>query len=75
VEPRQVFQSGANYRQHVIDLEVAHRSPDDPRTVEEARAEIAAIMELGMSTVHDRYNAALKQLRHALEKPCPTKTD
>lgn len=45
VEPRQVFQSGANYRQHVIDLEVAHRSPDDPRTDEEARAEIAAIMD------------------------------
>ncbi|MEV7886659.1 fumarylacetoacetate hydrolase family protein [Streptomyces sp. NPDC002817] len=45
VEPRQVFQSGANYRQHVIDLEVAHRSPDDPRTVEEARAEIAEIMD------------------------------
>ncbi|MFF7391778.1 fumarylacetoacetate hydrolase family protein [Streptomyces scabiei] len=45
VEPRQIFQSGANYRQHVIDLEVAHRSPDDPRTVEEARAEIAAIMD------------------------------
>jgi 2-keto-4-pentenoate hydratase/2-oxohepta-3-ene-1,7-dioic acid hydratase in catechol pathway len=45
VEPRQVFQSGANYRQHVIDLEVAHRAPDDPRTVEEARAEIAAVMD------------------------------
>ncbi|MEV1078361.1 fumarylacetoacetate hydrolase family protein [Streptomyces sp. NPDC050211] len=45
VEPRQVFQSGANYRQHVIDLEVAHRSCDDPRTVEEARAEIAAVMD------------------------------
>ncbi|BBC31804.1 Hydrolase [Streptomyces graminofaciens] len=45
VAPRQVFQSGANYRQHVIDLEVAHRSPDDPRTVEEARAEIAAVMD------------------------------
>jgi 2-keto-4-pentenoate hydratase/2-oxohepta-3-ene-1,7-dioic acid hydratase in catechol pathway len=45
LEPRQVFQSGANYRQHVIDLEVAHRSPDDPRTVEEARAEIAAVMD------------------------------
>ncbi|WUG76702.1 fumarylacetoacetate hydrolase family protein [Streptomyces sp. NBC_00457] len=45
VEPRQVFQSGANYRQHVIDLELAHRAPDDPRTVEEARAEIAAIMD------------------------------
>ncbi|WP_417199058.1 fumarylacetoacetate hydrolase family protein [Streptomyces stelliscabiei] len=45
VAPRQIFQSGANYRQHVIDLEVAHRAPDDPRTVEEARAEIAAIMD------------------------------
>ncbi|MFI1031281.1 fumarylacetoacetate hydrolase family protein [Streptomyces sp. NPDC020951] len=45
VVPRQVFQSGANYRQHVIDLEVAHRTPDDPRTVEEARAEIAVIMD------------------------------
>jgi 2-keto-4-pentenoate hydratase/2-oxohepta-3-ene-1,7-dioic acid hydratase in catechol pathway len=45
VEPRQVFQSGANYRQHVIDLEVAHRAPDDPRTVEEARTEIAAVMD------------------------------
>jgi 2-keto-4-pentenoate hydratase/2-oxohepta-3-ene-1,7-dioic acid hydratase in catechol pathway len=45
LEPRQIFQSGANYRQHVIDLEVAHRSPDDPRTVAEARAEVAAIMD------------------------------
>ncbi|WP_326575355.1 fumarylacetoacetate hydrolase family protein [Streptomyces sp. NBC_00481] len=45
VEPRQIFQSGANYRQHVIDLEVAHRSPDDPRSVAEARAEIAAVMD------------------------------
>ncbi|RPE46747.1 2-keto-4-pentenoate hydratase/2-oxohepta-3-ene-1,7-dioic acid hydratase in catechol pathway [Streptomyces sp. Ag109_O5-1] len=45
VEPRQVFQSGANYRQHVIDLEVAHRSAADPRTVEEARAEVAAVMD------------------------------
>ncbi|MFG2800855.1 fumarylacetoacetate hydrolase family protein [Streptomyces pseudovenezuelae] len=45
VEPRQIFQSGANYRQHVIDLEVAHRSADDPRTVEEARAEVAAVMD------------------------------
>ncbi|WP_435241641.1 fumarylacetoacetate hydrolase family protein [Streptomyces cucumeris] len=45
VEPRQIFQSGANYRQHVIDLEVAHRAPDDPRTEEEARQEIAAVMD------------------------------
>ncbi|WP_340384119.1 fumarylacetoacetate hydrolase family protein [Streptomyces sp. SS7] len=45
VEPRQVFQSGANYRQHVIDLAVAHRSPDDPRTVEAARVEFAEAMD------------------------------
>ncbi len=45
VQPRQIFQAGANYRQHVIDLEVAHRSPDDPRSPEQARAEIAAVMD------------------------------
>jgi len=45
VRPRQVFQAGANYRQHVIDLELAHRAPDDPRTEEQARAEIAKIMD------------------------------
>lgn len=45
VEPRQVFQSGANYRQHVIDLHVAHRDTSDGRTEEEARAEAAEIMD------------------------------
>lgn len=45
VEPRQVFQSGANYRQHVIDLHVAHRAPDDDRSEEERRAEAAGIMD------------------------------
>jgi 2-keto-4-pentenoate hydratase/2-oxohepta-3-ene-1,7-dioic acid hydratase in catechol pathway len=45
VEPRQVFQSGANYRRHVIDLHVAHRAPDDTRTVEEVREEAAAVMD------------------------------
>ena len=45
VQPRQVFQAGANYRQHVIDLEVAHRGPDDPRSPQQARAEIAAVMD------------------------------
>ncbi|MFC8857726.1 hydrolase, partial [Streptomyces sp. NPDC057144] len=39
VEPRQVLQSGANYRQHVIDLHVAHRAPGDDRPEEERRAE------------------------------------
>ncbi|MEZ3179501.1 fumarylacetoacetate hydrolase family protein [Streptomyces pimonensis] len=45
VEPRQVFQSGANYRQHVIDLHVAHRAPGDDRPVKERRAEAAKIMD------------------------------
>ncbi|MFC8009040.1 fumarylacetoacetate hydrolase family protein [Streptomyces cinereoruber] len=45
IDPRQVFQSGANYRQHVIDLHVAHRDPSDGRSEEEARAEAAEIMD------------------------------
>lgn len=45
VEPRQVLQSGANYRQHVIDLHVAHRAPGDDRPDEERRAEAAEIMD------------------------------
>ncbi|MFI6896841.1 fumarylacetoacetate hydrolase family protein [Streptomyces sp. NPDC050256] len=45
VEPRQIFQSGANYRQHVIDLHVAHRAPNDARSEEERRAEAAEIMD------------------------------
>ncbi|MFF1696379.1 fumarylacetoacetate hydrolase family protein [Streptomyces sp. NPDC058257] len=45
VEPRQVFQSGANYRQHVIDLHVAHRAPGDDRPKDERRAEAAKIMD------------------------------
>ncbi|MFE3518235.1 fumarylacetoacetate hydrolase family protein [Streptomyces sp. NPDC059166] len=45
LEPRQVFQSGANYRQHVIDLHVAHRAPGDDRPEEERRAEAAEIMD------------------------------
>ncbi|WP_030253857.1 fumarylacetoacetate hydrolase family protein [Streptomyces violens] len=45
VTPRQVFQSGANYRQHVIDLHVAHRAPGDDRPEEERRAEAAEIMD------------------------------
>ncbi|MFF3409593.1 fumarylacetoacetate hydrolase family protein [Streptomyces sp. NPDC002742] len=45
VEPRQVFQSGANYRQHVIDLHVAHRAPGDDRSEAERRAEAAEIMD------------------------------
>ncbi|MFM9441072.1 fumarylacetoacetate hydrolase family protein [Streptomyces acidiscabies] len=45
VEPRQVFQSGANYRQHVIDLHVAHKAPGDDRSEDERRAEAAEIMD------------------------------
>jgi 2-keto-4-pentenoate hydratase/2-oxohepta-3-ene-1,7-dioic acid hydratase in catechol pathway len=45
VVPRQVFQSGANYRQHVIDLHVAHRAPGDDRPEEERRAEAAELMD------------------------------
>jgi RNA polymerase sigma-70 factor (ECF subfamily) len=37
-----------------------------------AFAEIAEIMHLGVSTVHDRYKAALGELRSVLEQPCPT---
>ncbi|QFG21289.1 fumarylacetoacetate hydrolase family protein [Actinomadura sp. WMMB 499] len=45
VDPRQVFQSGANYRQHVIDLHVAHGDPADDRPAEARRAEAAEIMD------------------------------
>jgi RNA polymerase sigma factor (sigma-70 family) len=38
-------------------------------------AEIAEVMHLGVSTVHDRYKAALGELRSALEQPCPTKSN
>jgi 2,4-didehydro-3-deoxy-L-rhamnonate hydrolase len=45
VEPRQVLQTGANYRTHVIDLEVGHMAADDPRSKEQARAETARMMD------------------------------
>jgi RNA polymerase sigma-70 factor (ECF subfamily) len=38
-------------------------------------AQIAEIVQLSVSTVHERYGAALKQMRNALEKPCKSKTD
>ncbi|MGI5169067.1 fumarylacetoacetate hydrolase family protein [Spirillospora sp. CA-253888] len=44
VEPRQVFQSGANYRTHVVDLAVAHE-PEGGRPAERVRAETAAMMD------------------------------
>ncbi|GHC79335.1 hydrolase [Nocardiopsis terrae] len=44
VQPRQILQSGANYRTHVIDLAVAHE-PEDGRPAEQVRAEVAAMMD------------------------------
>ncbi|GLY88830.1 fumarylacetoacetate hydrolase family protein [Actinoallomurus iriomotensis] len=44
VEPRQILQSGANYRTHVIDLAVAHE-PEGGRPAEQVRAETAAMMD------------------------------
>jgi 2-keto-4-pentenoate hydratase/2-oxohepta-3-ene-1,7-dioic acid hydratase in catechol pathway len=45
VEPRQVVQAGANYRTHVIDLAVKHAELRAGQTVEEVRAEVAAMMD------------------------------
>ncbi|GAA1943001.1 fumarylacetoacetate hydrolase family protein [Microbacterium deminutum] len=45
VEPRQVLQAGANYRQHVIDLVVAGLTQDQTRTPEEARVFAAKMMD------------------------------
>ncbi|WP_225438814.1 fumarylacetoacetate hydrolase family protein [Candidatus Frankia nodulisporulans] len=45
VEPRQIFQAGANYRTHVIDIAVAHHDPSDGRTTEQVRADAAAEMD------------------------------
>ncbi|MFG1681221.1 fumarylacetoacetate hydrolase family protein [Nonomuraea sp. NPDC049269] len=44
VEPRQILQSGANYRTHVIDLAVAHE-PAGGRPAEQVRAEVGAMMD------------------------------
>ncbi len=44
VEPRQILQSGANYRTHVIDLAVAHE-PANGRPAAQVRAETAAMMD------------------------------
>ena len=45
VEPRQVLQTGANYRTHVIDLVAAGRVKEDPRPIEELRAWAADMMD------------------------------
>ncbi|PPF43317.1 hydrolase [Pseudoclavibacter sp. AY1F1] len=45
VEPRQVLQTGANYRTHVIDLVAAGRAKNDPRPIEELRDWAAEMMD------------------------------
>ncbi|SHM90182.1 fumarylacetoacetate hydrolase family protein [Cryptosporangium aurantiacum] len=45
LEPGQILQSGANYRQHVIDLVAAERESAHGATPEEARADAAAMMD------------------------------
>jgi 2,4-diketo-3-deoxy-L-fuconate hydrolase len=45
VEPRQVLQAGANYRQHVIELVAAGLTQDGSRTPDEARAFAAEMMD------------------------------
>ena len=45
VQPRQIFQSGANYRTHVMDLAVAARKPGDTRSDDEVRGEIGRLQD------------------------------
>ena len=45
VEPRQVLQAGANYREHVIELVAAGLTQDQSRTPDEARAFAAEMMD------------------------------
>ncbi|WES63322.1 fumarylacetoacetate hydrolase family protein [Microbacter sp. GSS18] len=45
VEPRQVLQAGANYREHVIELVAAGLTNNSDRTPEEARAFAANLMD------------------------------
>lgn len=45
VEPRQVLQAGANYREHVIELVAAGLTSNSDRTPDEARAFAAAMMD------------------------------
>jgi RNA polymerase sigma factor (sigma-70 family) len=82
-ERQELFESGAETR---IDAATAKAwleqlSPEHREVVmlriwgDITFGEIAVIMDLGLSTVHDRYKAALRQLRSALEQPCKTKTN
>jgi RNA polymerase sigma-70 factor (ECF subfamily) len=70
----------------VIDAETAEKAlrglPADDRQIVVLRiwgtlnfSQIAEIVGLGVSTVHDRYSSALEQMRNKLEKPCRNPTD
>lgn len=80
LERRELFDSCP---ESLIDAAVAEawleRLPSELREVVVLRiwgdvtfGDIAAITDLGVSTVHDRYKTALRQLRSALEQPCKT---
>jgi 2,4-didehydro-3-deoxy-L-rhamnonate hydrolase len=45
VEPRQVFQAGANYRSHVAQIIVSGRAPHDDRSEDELRRHAEAVMD------------------------------
>ncbi|MEF2978718.1 fumarylacetoacetate hydrolase family protein [Subtercola sp. YIM 133946] len=45
LSPRQIFQAGANYRKHVVDLAVAHTELSGDRTIDQVRADAAATMD------------------------------
>ncbi|HWU12317.1 MAG TPA: fumarylacetoacetate hydrolase family protein [Streptomyces sp.] len=53
VVPRQIFQAGANYRTHVIDLAVKHHDPSDGRTPEQVRAD--AVDQMDQRLEHPPY--------------------
>ncbi|HEX4794279.1 MAG TPA: sigma-70 family RNA polymerase sigma factor [Humisphaera sp.] len=77
-ERREMFESRPD---SLIDArtaaEVLERLPADLREIVVLRiwagmtlSQIAAICGVGITTVHDRYESALRQMRAALEKPC-----
>lgn len=45
VEPRQIFQAGANYRSHVAEIIVSGRAADDPRSDDELREAAKQMMD------------------------------
>jgi RNA polymerase sigma-70 factor (ECF subfamily) len=70
---------------NLIDAETAERTlknlPGEAREIVVMRiwgelgfAEIAAILQISVSTVHTRYTTSLAQMRIELENPCRTKT-